>query len=192
MRRVQMGVSIWGAVYLHSMEGWALSGADVQAPLHGALEKVWLHCDEAQQVGCLWGWEGCPLVATSHNLQSVVISRVDEAGMSTVAPDRRTVGYSPVECTRARVAIRILVAPAPQPEPASHLDVSFSWSDSRCLRYVSDLSNFTPRKLDWEQKGRIFLLYLTSLSSRLASLLLRWKAADTICVVLRFSFQVWR
>ena len=29
-------------------------------------------------------------------------------------------------------------------------------------------------------------------SSRLASLLLRWKTADTIFVVLRFSFKVWR
>ena len=30
------------------------------------------------------------------------------------------------------------------------------------------------------------------LSSRLASLLLRWKAADTVFVVLSFSFRVWR
>jgi len=49
VRRVQMGVSIWGAVHLHSLDGWALSGADVQAPWHGVLETVWLHCDEAQQ-----------------------------------------------------------------------------------------------------------------------------------------------
>jgi len=28
----------------------------------GVLEIVWLHCDEAQQVGCLRGLEGCPLV----------------------------------------------------------------------------------------------------------------------------------
>jgi len=48
-----MDVSIWGAVHLHSMDGWALSGADVQAPWHGVLETVWLHCDEAQQVRCL-------------------------------------------------------------------------------------------------------------------------------------------
>ena len=52
-RRVQMSVSIWGAVRLHSMDGWALNRADVQAPWHGVLETVWLHCDEAQQVGCL-------------------------------------------------------------------------------------------------------------------------------------------
>jgi len=62
VRRVQMGVSIWGAVCVHSMDGWALSGADVQAPEHSVLETVWLHCDEAQQIGCLRGLEGCPLV----------------------------------------------------------------------------------------------------------------------------------
>jgi len=38
---------------------------------------------------------------------------------------------------------------------------------------------------------RVSLLYLT-FSSRLASMLLRWKAADTVSVVLSFSFQVWR
>jgi len=62
VRRVQMDVSIWGAVLSHSMDGWALSGADVQAPWHGVPETVWLHCDEARQLGCLWGLEGCPLV----------------------------------------------------------------------------------------------------------------------------------
>jgi len=64
VRRVQMGVSIWGAVQQHSMDRWALSrvGAGVQAPWHGVLETVWLCCDEAQQVGCLRGLEGCPLV----------------------------------------------------------------------------------------------------------------------------------
>ena len=93
------------------------------------------------------------------------------------------------------MAIRRVVAPAPQPEPASRLrratrDVSFLQSDSRCRRCVSDLSNVSPRYLGSEQKGRVSLLYLTS-SSRLASLL-RWKAADTVFAVLRFSFQVWR
>jgi len=42
-----------------------------------------------------------------------------------------------------------------------------------------------------EQKDRVSLLWLT-FSSRLASLLLRWKTADTDFVVLSFSFQVWR
>jgi len=71
--------------------------------------------------------------------------------------------YSAVECTRAKVAVGNVVAPAPQPEPASCLksatrDVSFLRSDSRCHRYVSDLSNLTPRYLGSEQKGRISLL----------------------------------
>jgi len=54
---------------------------------------------------------------------------------------------------------------------------------------VSDLSNVTPRYLGSEQKGRVLLLKLTFLS-RLASLLLRWKAADTVFVVLSFGIQV--
>ena len=93
VRRVQMDVSIWGAVQQHSMDVWALSGADVQAPWHGILEIVWLHCDKAEQVGCLRGLEGCPQVtqASSHNSQGVVDGGVNEAGMSTVAPNRRTV-----------------------------------------------------------------------------------------------------
>ena len=62
VRRVQMGVSIWGAVHLHSMDGWVLSGEGAQAPWHDVLQTVWLHCDETQQVECLRGLEGCPLV----------------------------------------------------------------------------------------------------------------------------------
>ena len=103
--------------------------------------------------------------------------------------------YSAVECTKARVAIHRVVAPAPQSEPESHIssttrDVIFLRSDSRCRRYVSDLSNVTPRYLGSEHKGRISLLKLT-FSSRLASLLLRWKTAGTVFVVLIFSLQVW-
>ena len=94
------------------------------------------------------------------------------------------------------MAVRTVVAPAPQLDPASRLrsatrDVSFLRSDSRCLRYVSDLSNVTPRYLGSEQKGRVSLLKL-SFNSHLASLLLRWNAADTVFVVLSFSFQVWK
>jgi len=103
--------------------------------------------------------------------------------------------YSAIEWTRARVAVCRVVAPAPQPEPASCLKsatcgVSFLRSDSSCRQYVSDLSNVTPRYLDSEQKGRISLLNLT-LISHLASLLSRWKAADTVFVLLSFSFRVW-
>ena len=98
--------------------------------------------------------------------------------------------------SRTRVAIRRVVASAPQPEPANHLRgatryVSFLQNDSRCRRYVSDLSDVTPRYLGSEQKGRFSLLKLT-FSSHLASLLLRWNIANTVFVVLSFSFQVWR
>ena len=103
--------------------------------------------------------------------------------------------YSAVECTTASMPIHRVVAPVPQLEPASHLKsatrgVSFLRSDSGCRRYVSDLSNVTPRHLGSEQKGRVLLLYL-NLSSRLACVLLGWKAAYTIFVVVNFSFQVW-
>jgi len=37
-------------------------GADVQALCHGLLGTVWLHCDEAQQVGGPRGLKGFPLV----------------------------------------------------------------------------------------------------------------------------------
>jgi len=103
--------------------------------------------------------------------------------------------YSVVECTGTRVSIRRIVAPVLHLGPASRLrratrDVSFLRSDSRCRQYLSDLSNVAPRYLDSEQRGRVSILKLT-FSSRLASLLLGWKAADTIFVVLSFSFQVW-
>ena len=62
VRWVQMGVSIWGYVHMHSADWWALSGAGVQAPWHGVLETVWLLCGEAQQVACLQGLEDCLLV----------------------------------------------------------------------------------------------------------------------------------
>jgi len=111
--------------------------------------------------------------------------------MGTVVPDGSAVLCS---CTRVRVAVhRVLAPPAPQPEPASQLrraarDISFLRSDWRCQRYVSDLSNVTPRYLGSEQKGRVSLLKLTFIS-RLAFFLLRWKAADTVFVVLSFSFK---
>ena len=103
--------------------------------------------------------------------------------------------YSAVEWTRARVAFRS-IALAPQPEPASRLKsatcaVNFLRSISRCRRNVSDLSNVSPTHLGSEQRDRVSSLWL-AFSSRLASLLLRWKTADTVFVLLSFSFQVWR
>jgi len=88
------------------------------------------------------------------------------------------------------VTVRNVIAPAPQPEPASRLKsakrgVSFLRNNSRCRRYMSDLSNVTPRYLGSEQKRRISLLYLT-FNSRLASLLLKWNQPQ----VWRYSLTV--
>ena len=47
VRRVQLCVSIWGAVRSHPVNGWELGGAVVQSPWHGVLETVRLLCDEA-------------------------------------------------------------------------------------------------------------------------------------------------
>ena len=86
-----------------------------------------------------------------------------------------------------------LLLQCPSPESASHLksttrDVNFLRSDSRCRRCVS--ANVIPRYLGPEQKYMVSLLWLT-FSSRLASLLLRWKAADTVFLARSFGFQVW-
>jgi len=85
---------------------------------------------------------------TSNNLGLLHSSKETSSFFS----HRRAVAYSAVEWTRARVDIRRVVAPAPQPEPATRprsatCDVSFLRSDSRCPRYVSNLSNVTPRYL---------------------------------------------
>jgi len=78
--------------------------------------------------------------------------------MSAATPNRTAVGYLSVEWTRAKVVVLNVVAPPPQPDPRSRLrsvthDVSFLLSDPRCRRYVSDLSNVTPRYLGSVQKA---------------------------------------
>ena len=64
--------------------------------------------------------------------------------VSTAAPDRSAVIFCWMN--QGKVAVRNVVTPASQPEPASRLksamhDVNFLRSDSRCRRYVSDLSS---------------------------------------------------
>ena len=86
--------------------------------------------------------------------------------------------YSEAECTRAKVAVRKVVAPAPQLiVPAKGLikealKVSFLRIDSRCCRYVSNLSRVKPRCFGVAQKGGGLPFRLTS-TSRFVSLLLR-------------------
>jgi len=102
--------------------------------------------------------------------------------------------YSAVECTRAKVPVCNVVAPTPQTESANRLkratlDVNFLRSDSMCRRYMTVLSNIPPSYLGSEQEDRVSLLWLIFIS-RLASLLLRWKTANTAVIVLSFNFQV--
>jgi len=71
-----------------------MNGAGIQAPWHGVLETVWLHCDEAQQVGCLRGWGIVCLCRTqifSLNSQGVVDGGVSMVGVSTAAPEKSEV-----------------------------------------------------------------------------------------------------
>ena len=94
VRRVRMGVSIWGALQQHSMDGWALSAEGVQAPSHGVLETVWLHWTKLSRLDACENWKvvhWCRTQASSHNSQGVFDGGVNEAGMGTAAPDKRAV-----------------------------------------------------------------------------------------------------
>ena len=58
--------------------------------------------------------------------------------------------YSAAEWIKAKVAIRNVLAPASHLDPARCFKrptrvVNFLRGDSRCWRYVSDLSSLTPR-----------------------------------------------
>ena len=94
-RRVQMGVPIWDSVHSQSVDSWAPSGADVQAPWHSVQETLWLLCDEAQQVGCPRGnkivrWSRTQ--ASSHSCQGVVDdSQWDGCEVNTTTPGRSAV-----------------------------------------------------------------------------------------------------
>ena len=131
-----------------------------------------------------------PVITRSASLIAVSMMRVCTLRHQTGAQ------YSTVEYTRARAAVWRTAPLAPHPDPASHLiramsDVSFPRSDSRCRWYVSDLSSFSPRYVCIWVKGRHFPSS-EMLSLHPASLLYRWKAADTVFDQLSFSHQVWR
>jgi len=57
----------------------------------------------------------CRTQAPSYNAQGVVYGRVNEAGVSSAAPDRRVVQYFVVGWTRAKVALRNVLAPVQHP-----------------------------------------------------------------------------
>jgi len=116
VRWVQMCVSIWGAVRLHSMDGWALSGADVRAPWNGVLKTV------APLRRSSAGW----MLARVGRLSAGVARRrpVTIRKASLMAESMRQVWalrhqasaqYPAVKCTtcRAGVAFRRVVSPSP-------------------------------------------------------------------------------
>ena len=120
--------------------------------------------------------------ASSHSSQGVVDGRVNETAVSTAVPDRSAIILCWMD--HGKVTVRTVVAPAPQPEPVSRLksamhDVNFLRSDSRCRWWVTTLSNISLRYHVSEQKGRVSLLWLI-FSSRLSSLLLRWRLATLL------------
>ena len=134
VRRVQIGVSIWGAAF--AIDGrvsaeWSRSPDSVARRARDSVAPL----RRSSAGGCLRGFWRL-------------------SAMRRVWALRHQIGtqYSAVECTRAKVAIRRVVAPAHQREARTRhrcatRDVKILGSDSRCRRYVSDLSNVTPRYL---------------------------------------------
>ena len=89
VQQVQMGISIWGIMHLHLMGGWALSGADIQVDTMACSRQCGSNATKLNKLDACEGWKvvrWCRTQAFSHNSPGV-----DEAGMSTVAPNRRAV-----------------------------------------------------------------------------------------------------
>ena len=105
--------------------------------------------------------------------------------------------YSTTELTKAEVAVRNVVAPALQPgqqvSSREQQDILvFLRSGSRCRRYVSDLSNVTPKHLGSEQKSRVSSLKLTLDSHLTSFLIVEMEDFRHRFIVLSFNIQVWR
>jgi len=115
--------------------------------------------------------------------------------MGTVAPDRSAVVCSwthqgSVGCSQRCCSSTPTGAGKPPQERDAWCQLLAKWLKvsaihERPVRRYSEVFRFGG------QKGRISLLWLT-FSSRWSFLLLRWKTADTVFVLLNFSFQVWR
>jgi len=121
----------------------------------------------------------CRTQASSLTSQGLFGGRVNEASVSTAAPEHSTLRLN-APGLRWLFATLLLQHISQSQQAALRIatrDVNFLQSNSRCRRYVSDLSNVTPRYLGSEQEARVSLLWLT-FSSHLASLLLRWMTAN--------------
>ena len=133
----------------------------------------------------------CRTQASSHQAQRVVDGLGDEARVSTSAPNKRKALCSRVDQGQGSYAQRS--GTSPQLDPAGRLKrvtrvVNFLRSDSRCRRYVSDLSSLMSRSVGSAKKC-VMRPSAANLSLRVASWLYRWKAAVTALVILRFSFH---
>ena len=130
---------------------------------------------------------------SSHSLQGLIDGKVNEVVVSTMAPSRSAVLF----CWMDQGSGDCLnVAPASCLKCAT-CDVSFcdvtqivgdTWAT--CPACYSDIFGH-------EAKGRVwhwsyFQLMFSFLVEMVASVLLRWKSADTVFVVPSFNFQVWR
>jgi len=137
------------------------------------------------------GW--CRMQASSHNWQGVVDARVNETGMSTVTPNR-----SAVFCCWNGPGKEWLFAALLLQHPIARASKPPQECDASCQHFAKWLEVSTIRErhvqhyseyLGSEENGKVSLLWLT-FSSRLFSLLLRWKTADTV-VVLSFTNLWW-
>jgi len=134
----------------------------------------------------------CGTQASNHNLQGVVGGGVNETGMSTAAPNRSAVFCSRMDqgsggCSQRCCSSTPARASKPLQECDAWCQLLAKWLKVSAIR-ERPVQRYS-EVLGSEQKGRVSLLKLT-FSSRLASLLLRWKADNAVFVVLSFSFQV--
>ena len=107
-----MGVSITGAVHLHLMDGWALSGSDVQAPWNGVLESV------APFRWSTTGWMPARIGKLSADVRRRHPCTIRKASLMAgsikrVWALRHQTGaqYSAVEYIRTKVTVHNVVAP---------------------------------------------------------------------------------
>ena len=193
-----MGVSIWDAV--HST--WWTGGRWVEQMSRLHRTAFWRQCGStAMKLSMLDACEDKKVVCwfrtqvSSHSSQGVVDDKVNEAGVGKCGTrqERSTLLLNgPGLMWLFAMLLHQLPARASKPPQACNdAIVKFLQSDLRSWWYVSVLSNITPRYVGSDQKSRVSLLCLTFIS-RLTSLLLRWKTANTAFVVPCFNFQVWR
>ena len=197
-----MSDSSWDDVHSHSMDRWVPSRGVVEmSSPHGM--TCYRQCGSfATKLSRLDACENrkvvrwCRTQASGHKSQGVVGGSVNEVGISIAAPD-----WTPVACCwmdqgsggcsqRCCFSVPVRASKPPQ-ECNSWWQLFVKWLKMSAIRGCSAQRYSKVAFVDSEKKGSVSLLWLT-FSSRLASLLLRWKTANTAFVVLSFNCQVWR